>query len=64
MVHYLHSEMVVNISCAPLDLTVVESLIGYVVILLVVSTIMGFKTRKLPENYKVGHAYAWTLDRL
>ena len=43
----------VTASCAPASFTLVYFLIAYVVAILLLATVMGFKTRKLPENYKV-----------
>ncbi|XP_063683734.1 G-protein coupled receptor family C group 6 member A-like [Bolinopsis microptera] len=42
----------VTSSCAPAHFTLVYFLIGYVLTILLIATVMGFKTRKLPENYK------------
>lgn len=43
----------VTASCAPTDFTLVYLLLAYIIAVLLLATAMGFKTRKLPENYKV-----------
>ena len=54
---YLTVGMLINTSCSPEDPTLVYVLIGYVVFLLLAATLMGFKTRDLPENFKVNFHY-------
>eukprot|EP00116_Pleurobrachia_bachei_P013977 sb/3474239/ len=39
-------------SCQATDSTLVYCLVGYAVSLLIVSSIMGFLTRKVPDNFK------------